>query len=346
MEVGQPATSAPAPVMEAAKKALDTRPIGYTEALGIPELREAIAGHYQNMYDLDLPADRIVVTTGSSAGFLLSFLSMFNAGDRVALAEPGYPAYRNIMKAVDLNAVGISCGPDTNFQPSPELLASFRDQLDGLLVASPSNPTGTMLTPTALKDLVDYCKSEKIAFISDEIYHGLTYGQKAVSALSYSSDAVIINSFSKYFSMTGWRLGWMVVPETLLKPIEKLTQSLYISAPAISQYAAVEAFNCEDELEGFIGNYARNRDLLLTEFPKLGLDKLAAADGAFYIYADVSHLTDDSMKFCQEMLDVTGVAATPGIDFDPNLGHKFVRFSFAGSFEDMRGAVYALKSWL
>lgn len=346
MEVGQPATSAPSKVIEAAKRALDNEVIGYTEALGLPQLRKAIADHYRQMYNIDLDPKRVVVTTGSSAGFLLSFLSLFNPGDRVVLAEPGYPAYRNIMGAVDLKAVGIPCGPQTNFQPSPALIDEIKEPLHGLLVASPANPTGTMLSPDALKSLVDYCVDRKMHFISDEIYHGLTYAQEAVSALSFSQDAIIINSFSKYFSMTGWRLGWMIVPEALVGTIERLTQSLYISAPAVSQYAAIEAFNCTDELEIFKANYAKNRALLLTELPKIGFDKLAAADGAFYIYADVQHLTNDSMDFCKKMLNECGVATTPGLDFDPIDGKNFIRLSFAGSYSDMENAMNALRTWL
>ncbi len=346
MEVGQPATSAPSRVIEAAKRALDTKVIGYTEALGIPELRAAIAKHYSDMYGIDVDPQRVIVTTGSSAGFLLSFLSLFNPSERVVLAEPGYPAYRNIMKSVDLEAVGIACGPKTNFQPSPELIDKLDGPLHGLLVASPANPTGTMLSPAELKNLVDYCDDRKMHFISDEIYHGLTYTQDAVSALSYSDKAIIINSFSKYFSMTGWRLGWMIVPQELISIIEKLSQSLFISAPAVSQYAAVEAFNCVDELESFKANYEKNRALLLRELPKLGMNKLAAADGAFYIYADISHLSNDSMDFCKRMLNECGVAATPGIDFDPHNGNRFVRFSFAGSYDVMQKAIDALKGWL
>ncbi len=346
MEVGQPATSAPSRVIEAAKRALDTKVIGYTEALGIPELRAAIAKHYSDMYGIDVDPQRVIVTTGSSAGFLLSFLSLFNPSERVVLAEPGYPAYRNIMKSVDLEAVGIACGPKTNFQPSPELIDKLDGPLHGLLVASPANPTGTMLSPAELKNLVDYCDDRKMHFISDEIYHGLTYTQDAVSALSYSDKAIIINSFSKYFSMTGWRLGWMIVPQELISIIEKLSQSLFISAPAVSQFAAVEAFNCVDELESFKANYEKNRALLLRELPKLGMNKLAAADGAFYIYADISHLSNDSMDFCKRMLNECGVAATPGIDFDPHNGNRFVRFSFAGSYDVMQKAIDALKGWL
>jgi aspartate/methionine/tyrosine aminotransferase len=346
MEVGQPATSAPKAVMDAAVEALKNKPIGYTEALGILPLRQALAGHYKDMYGLDIDPSRIVVTTGSSSGFLLSFLSLFNAGDRVVLAEPGYPAYRNIFGALDIDAVGLQCGPQTNFQPSPGLIDEISGTINGLLVASPSNPTGTMLSPTELERLIEYCRDRDIHFISDEIYHGLTYEQDAVSALSYSDDVVVINSFSKYFSMTGWRLGWMVVPEKLVSTVEKLGQSMFISAPALSQYAALAAFDCKDELESYKANYARNREILLRELPAMGLDKLAAADGAFYIYANVSHLTDDSMIFCQKMLDECGVAATPGADFDPVRGHEYVRFSFAGATSVIEGAVIALRDWL
>ncbi|WP_415236927.1 pyridoxal phosphate-dependent aminotransferase [Sneathiella sp.] len=346
MEIGQPATSAPLAVKEAAAKALHGQPIGYTEALGIPPLRAAIANHYSEMYGLDVDPSRVVVTTGSSGGFLLSFLSLFAANDRVLLAEPGYPAYRNILQSLDIVPVGLPCGHETNFQPTPQLIDAVPGKLNGLLVASPANPTGTMLTPTELNALVQYCDEKQMHFISDEIYHGLTYGTETVSALSFSENAVIINSFSKYFSMTGWRLGWMVVPEALVPRIEKIAQSLFISAPALSQYAALAAFDCTDELEEYKTNYEKNRRLLLDELPAMGLDKLAAADGAFYIYADVRHLTDDSMVFCQEMLEGCGVAATPGLDFDPVRGKHYVRFSFAGATDVIEKAVEALRLWL
>lgn len=346
MEVGQPATSAPSRVIDAAARALKDQPIGYTEALGIPPLRTAIARHYGDMYGIDLDPSRVVVTTGSSGGFLLSFLSLFAVGDRVALAEPGYPAYRNILQSLDVEPVGLPCGPETNFQPTPALLDTIEGDLNGLLVASPANPTGTMLQPKELEALIGYCRDRNMHFISDEIYHGLTYGTETVSALSYSDDVIVINSFSKYFSMTGWRLGWMVVSEKLAGRMEKLAQSLFISAPALSQYAAIDAFQCTDELEAYKANYEQNRDLLLRELPLMGLDKLAAADGAFYIYANVSHLTDDSMVFCRQMLTECGVAATPGLDFDPARGQHYIRLSFAGATEVIEGAVEALRNWL
>ena len=345
MEVGQPATPAPSKVIAAAKDALDNKQIGYTDALGIPPLRAAIADHYKSFYGVDIPPSRVIVTTGSSGAFLLSFLSAFGKGDRIVLAEPGYPAYRNILTSLDLTPVGLPCHDETNFQPTPELIDRLDGPLHGLLVASPSNPTGTMLHGGELAALIDYCHEKQMQFISDEIYHGICYGEAATTALSLTDEAIIINSFSKFFSMTGWRLGWMVVPERLIAPIEKLAQNLFISPPALSQYAAVAAFDCMDELEENVTVYARNRDILLREFPKLGLSKLASADGAFYIYADVRDFTNDTVDFCQRMLQETGVAATPGLDFDPERGNVYVRFSFAGSTATIEQAIARLKDW-
>tara|TARA_R100000005_G_scaffold31855_1_gene14412 strand:+ start:10278 stop:11432 length:1155 start_codon:yes stop_codon:yes gene_type:complete len=345
MEVGQPGTKAPAKVLAAARAALDQQLIGYTGALGIPELREAISRHYRDFYGATVPANRIIVTTGSSGAFLLSFLSAFKTGDRVVLAEPGYPAYRNILTALGRSPLGLPCGAETNFQPTPELLDRLDEPLKGLLVASPSNPTGTMIHEREMRALVEYCKDRGLQFISDEIYHGICYDKAAVTALQFTDEVIVINSFSKFFSMTGWRLGWMVVPERLLDLCEKLAQNLFISPPALSQYAAVAAFDCHDEIAANVAVYARNRDLLLREFPKLGLGRLAAADGAFYLYADVRDYTNDSVEFCKRMLHETGVAATPGVDFDPHRGHVYVRFSFAGTTEAMERAVAALKNW-
>lgn len=345
MEVGQPGTRAPSKVISAAKEALDRQQIGYTDALGIPPLRAAIARHYKDFYGVELPPERVVVTTGSSGGFLLTFLSAFNKGEGVVLAEPGYPAYRNILTSLDLVPVGLPCHAETNFQPTPELIDRLEDPVHGLLVASPSNPTGTMIHHDELGALVDYCAARKLQFISDEIYHGICYEEPATTALSLTDDAIIINSFSKFFSMTGWRLGWMVVPEHLVASIEKLAQNLFISAPALSQYAAVAAFDCMEEMEANVRVYARNRDILLREFPKLGLTRFAAADGAFYVYADVRDFTNDSVDFCTRMLNETGVAATPGLDFDPHRGNGYVRFSFAGSTATIEGAIARLKDW-
>ena len=346
MEVGQPATPAPRLVREAAKAALDQERLGYTDALGIPQLRQRIAQHYHEEYGVTIDAGRIVVTTGSSGAFLLAFLGAFNAGDRVALASPGYPAYRNILRAVDIEAVDVLVGPETNFQPTPAILDRVAGRLDGLIIASPSNPTGTMISPEGLGDLVDFCATAEIRLVSDEIYHGLTYGKRAETVLSFTDAAIVVNSFSKYFSMTGWRLGWMVVPEDLVRPMECLGQNLFISPPSLSQHAAIAAFDARDELDGNVARYARNRELLLAELPKAGFTKLASADGAFYIYADVAHLTNDSQEFCRRMLAETGVAATPGIDFDPDRGNRFIRFSFAGGTEEMAEAARRLRTWL
>jgi aspartate/methionine/tyrosine aminotransferase len=346
LEVGQPSTPAPRGVIEAARSALGTDRIGYTEALGIPELRRAIARHYRDWYGIDVGWQRVVAATGSSGAFTLAFLAAFEAGDRVAVASPGYPAYRNILKALGIRVVEIAVDARTNFQPTPEMLDEARDGLDGLVLASPANPTGTMVDGGRLKGLADFCADRGIRLISDEIYHGITYGNAAETALSFSAEAVVVNSFSKYFSMTGWRLGWMVAPESLLRSLECLAQNLFISPPTLSQVAGVAAFGCHEELRANVRRYAANRALLLEELPKAGLDRLASAEGAFYLWADVSRLTNDSQDFCRRMLAETGVAATPGADFDPERGARYVRFSFAGSTEDMAEAARRLRRWL
>lgn len=345
MEVGQPGTGAPKGVIEAAMRALQTERLGYTDAFGIPQLRDAIRGHYARVHGLDVPVDRIAVTTGSSGAFILSFLSAFDEGDRVALAAPGYPAYRNILISLGIEVVEIPVGPETNFQPTPALLDACQGPLDGLIIASPSNPTGTMIDKAGLEALYAYCESAGIRLISDEIYHGITYDAPAETVLRFGDDAIVVNSFSKYFSMTGWRLGWMIVPRDLLRAVECLAQNLFISPPAVSQHAAVAVFECDDELQENLRRYAENRKLLLRELPKAGFDKLASADGAFYIYADVSDMTNDSAAFCQAMLAETGVAATPGADFDPERGHLYVRFSFARDPADMAEAAARLIQW-
>ena len=350
LEVGQPSTPAPKGVIEAAHRALGSEVLGYTVALGIPPLRQAISDHYRRIYDADLPAGRIVVTTGSSGGFILAFLSAFDVGDRVALAAPGYPAYRNILHAVGAEVVELATEPEHRFQPTPELLeqaeAADGRAIDGLIVASPSNPTGTMVSGEDMRSLATYCEDKGIRLISDEIYHGITYGVTETTALTFTDTALVINSFSKYYSMTGWRLGWMVVPDDLLRAVECLAQNLFISPPSLSQHAAVAAFDCKVELDANVARYAENRRLLLAELPKAGLDRLAPADGAFYIYADISHLTNDSPAFCRRMLAETGIAATPGTDFDPGRGHTTMRFSFAGATEDMANAADRLLRWL
>ncbi|MSP81655.1 MAG: aminotransferase class I/II-fold pyridoxal phosphate-dependent enzyme [Alphaproteobacteria bacterium] len=346
LEVGQPSTPAPRKVLGAAKRALDEDGLGYTLALGLDPLREAIARHYRDTYATPIPAERIAVTTGSSGGFLLAFLACFDVGDRVALAEPGYPCYRNILAALGVEAVQIPVDGTTNFQPTPALLESVPGRIDGLIVASPSNPAGTMLSGPELAALVASCRRRGIRLVSDEIYHGITFGRAAATAAALDPDAVVVNSFSKYFSMTGWRLGWLVVPEDLVTPIERLAQNLFISPPALSQRAALAAFDCRDELEANVARYARNRDLLLAELPHAGLENLSRADGAFYVYADVSRVSNDSQDFCRRLLADTGVAITPGVDFDPPRGARWVRLSFAGSTADMAEAARRLRTWL
>ncbi len=346
LEVGQPGTPAPGAVREAAKAALEGQRLGYTDALGIPSLRARIARSYAESYGVELDPARVVVTTGSSGGFLLSFLASFEAGDRVALAAPGYPAYRNILNALGVEPVLLACEAEHRFQPTPELLERVPGALDGLIVASPSNPTGTMLGREELAALAGYCAERGLRIVSDEIYHGITYEAPAVSALELTDQAVVINSFSKYYSMTGWRLGWMVLPEDLLRPVECLAQNLFISPPSLSQVAGEAVFDCRAELDGYVAGYARNRALLLERLPRAGFDRLAPADGAFYLYADVAALTNDSNDFCHRMLAETGVAITPGVDFDPERGHHFVRFSFAGPEADMAAAAGRLEDWL
>jgi len=343
MEVGQPGTSAPAGVIAAAHRALDNDRLGYTDALGLPDLRARIARHYLDFYGQQVRAENIVVTTGSSGAFLVTCLAAFEPGDRIALASPSYPAYRNMMTALDIEPVLLPTTMAERFQPTVERLAKIPD-LDGLIVNSPTNPAGTMVSPDELATLAAYCHGRGIRVISDEIYHGVTFTRPAATAAVYD-DAVVINSFSKYFSMTGWRIGWAVLPQDLLRPIECLLQNFFISVPALSQIAALAAFDCHDELQANVAVYARNRELLLAQLPKAGFDKLAPVDGAFYIYADVSNLTNDSTEFCRRMLDEVGVAATPGLDFDPQRGDHFLRFSFAGSEREIATAAANLIGW-
>lgn len=349
LEVGQPSTGAPSGVIEVAQATLVSDKLGYTEALGIDPLRERIARYYGETHDIDLAADRVVVTTGSSGGFMLAFLSAFDTGDRVALADPGYPAYRNILSALGIEAVAIPTTIDDRYQPTPELLDRVVREtgaIDGLIVASPANPTGTMLAAAEMKALTGYCDANGIRLISDEIYHGITYEGAGETALSFTDNAFIVNSFSKYYSMTGWRVGWMVVPEDLHRSVECLAQNLFISVPALSQRAACAAFDCREELDANVLRYAANRELLLRELPKAGLDRLAPADGAFYIYAEVGHLTNDSEAFCRQILAETGVAMAPGTDFDRERGRATVRISFAGDTATMGEAARRLQAWL
>jgi len=348
MEVGQPSAPAPGAALAAARKALDHGRLGYTEALGIAPLRHALSAHYRKAYGVEVPAGRLMATTGSSAGFNLAFLAAFDPGDRIVLTAPGYPAYRNILKSLGLVPVEIEVGAETRWSLTPDLLDQARADgpVDGVLVASPANPTGTMMTPEALEDLVRYSEDAGIRFISDEIYHGLDYASGQKSALEFSQNVIVINSFSKYYCMTGWRIGWMVLPEPLVRPTERIAQSLYISPPELSQIAATAALDAVQELEAVKAVYAANRDLLLAGLPKVGLDRLLPVDGAFYIYADISAFSNDSLAFARKMLHEAGVAATPGVDFDPVHGHDFLRFSFAGAHEDMKDALERLSGFL
>jgi aspartate/methionine/tyrosine aminotransferase len=345
LELGQPSTPAPNAVIAAAQKALAGDQLGYTEALGLAPLRRRISEYYRRNHDINVDPERIVVTTGSSGGFVLSFLAAFDAGDRIALADPGYPAYRNILLALGNEPLSIPTTAKERFQPTPALLDDVDGKFDGLIVASPSNPAGTMLGPAEMEGLVAYCQSGGIRLVSDEIYHGITYGQPGTTALRYTDDALVINSFSKYYSMTGWRVGWMVVPPDLVRAVECLAQNIFISAPTLSQFAAEAAFGCTDDLDRNVARYAENRRLLLEELPQAGFDRLAPADGAFYLYADVAHLTNDSEEFCRRMLAETGVATTPGTDFDQARGRSFVRFSFSGATEGIAEAARRLKNW-
>jgi aspartate/methionine/tyrosine aminotransferase len=345
LEVGQPGTPAPEAVLEAARRALAEDRIGYTDALGIAPLREAIAGHYRERYGVAVEPGEIVVTTGSSAAFQLAFLAAFEPGDRVALAAPGYPAYRNILTALDLEPVLIEVGENAHYQPNPDLLAEAGD-LAGLIVASPANPTGTMIPAGDLERLSNYCRERQIRLVSGEIYHGITYEETPQTARAFANDSIIVNSFSKYYSMTGWRLGWMVVPPDLARSVECLAQNFYISPPALSQLAALPVFGCRAELDGHVARYRANRDRLIAMLQQAGLTRFAPAEGAFYLYVDVSALTRDSVEFCRRLLAETGVAVTPGRDFDPLHGDSWIRLSFAGSTEDIAEACSRLALWL
>lgn len=345
LEVGQPSTPAPARVLTAAAAALHEDRLGYTDALGLESLRRAIAAHYAERYGTAVDWQRIIITIGSSGAFILVFLAAFDAGNRVALASPGYPAYRNILRALGVEVVEIPVGADSNFQPTPDHLDAITEPLHGLVVASPANPTGTMVHRAELDALVEACARRGVRLISDEIYHGITYGEPAVSALAGSDAAIVVNSFSKYYSMTGWRLGWMVAPPELLRPIECLAQNLFISPPALSQLAAVQAFASADELDANVRRYAENRAILVEQLPRAGFERIAAAEGAFYLYADISGIGSDSTALCRQLLHETGVAATPGVDFDPRRGHRFIRFSYAGATADMEEAARRLIDW-
>jgi aspartate/methionine/tyrosine aminotransferase len=344
LEVGQPSTGAPEGVLAAATRALRSGPLGYTDATGLPELRERIARHYADAHGAAIGADRVIVTTGASGGCVLAFLAAFDAGDRVAVLEPGYPCYRNMLEAFGVEVVGLAVGSETRFQATTAMLEEALP-LAGLVIASPSNPTGTSLPADELDVIVDWCRARGVRLICDEIYHRITYGEPAPSAVTRWDEAVIVNSFSKYYSMTGWRLGWLVVPPALAPSIERLAQNLTIAPPTLSQVAAVAAFACEEELDGHVARYAENRRVLLDGLAAAGLTDAAPADGAFYAYARTDAIAPDSQMLCAHWLAELGVAATPGVDFDPGRGHRWVRFSFAGATADVAEAVGRLERW-
>ena len=347
MEVGQPFGPAPAAVREAAARAVAEQDLGYTEARGIHPLRERIARHYEEHYGVSVDPDRIFVTTGSSGAFTIAFIAAFDAGDRVGLANPGYPAYRNIFHALNIEPELLPAGPAQGWAPDPaEVARRMQAGMRGLLVASPANPTGAMLDEARLRELVQIVEGAGGWFISDEIYHRLDYDTPAQTALAVSENAIVINSFSKYYGMTGWRIGWMVVPEPLVRACEVLAQNMFINAPSVSQAAALAAFDATDELEERKAVYAENRRFLLKALPEIGFTTLSPADGAFYIYCDVAHLTNDSFDFARRMLHETKVAATPGLDFDPVEGHRWLRFSYCASHDDIRRAIDRLAAWL
>ncbi|MCI2419634.1 pyridoxal phosphate-dependent aminotransferase [Saccharopolyspora sp. K220] len=348
LAAGQPSTPAPKAVREAAAEALHRHPLGYTEQLGLPELREAIASHYERSCGLAVPLDDVVVTTGASGGFLLAFLAAFDAGDRVALARPGYPAYRNILSALGCEVVELPCDETTRFQPTVAMLEALDQPVRGLILASPANPTGTVVPADELAGLVAWCDRNGVQLISDEIYHGVTFGKRAHSAREYSSEPVIMQSFSKFWSMTGWRLGWMLVPPRLRRAVDSLTGNFTLCPPALSQYGAIAAFSQDAyaEVSAHVEGYRTNRELLLGGLAELGITRVAPADGAFYAWADIGHLTNDTAEFCRRLLDETGVAVVPGVDFDPARGHRFVRMSFAGSTDDIEEAMNRLTHWL
>ena len=335
MEVGQPGTAAPKMAQARLVSELEVDALGYTVALGRIDLRERIAKLYSNWYGIIVPPHRIVVTAGSSAAFTLAFTALFDQGERIAIGEPGYPSYRNILKALSLETVSIQTQAENRYQPTLAEVAAV-ENLAGLLVASPANPSGTMLDKSALKVLMDHCAEHDISFISDEIYHGIQYEGRAVSALEINDECFVINSFSKYFSMTGWRVGWMVVPESHVRTVERLAQNMFICAPHVAQIAALGAMEAESELSKNFAIYANNRILMLEALPKMGFDKIAPPDGAFYVYADVSRWSDDSVAFSAQILEEAGVAVTSGLDFDRGRGHQTIRFSYAGTTEDIR----------
>ena len=344
MEVGQPGTPAPKLAKQFISDEIANNDLGYTVTLGLPELRNRISKLYGDWYNIDLNPDRIIVTTGSSGAFILSFAALFDVGDRVGIAAPGYPSYRQILKSQDLIPIDIFTELQNKFQPIPKDIKE--NNLNGLLVASPANPTGSMLNKKKLEELINTAHENEVNFISDEIYHGIQYENNPTSALEISNECYVINSFSKYFSMTGWRVGWMIVPEDHVRQVERLSQNLFICPPHVSQLTALSAMDAKDELNYNVEVYKKNRSILLEELPKAGLNKFSPPDGAFYIYIDISEYSKDSLKFCKEVLDKAGVAITPGLDFDQKRGNSTIRFSYARSTEDIIEGANRIKKFM
>jgi len=342
MEFGQPSTGAPVAAIAAAHRILDTDPMGYWEST---RLQERIARHYRDSYGVTIASDQVILTCGASPALVLALSCLFAPGARVALVRPGYVAYRNTLKALYLEPVELACGPAERFQVTAEALARLDPAPDGLILASPANPTGTIIAPEELAAIAEVCRRRGIRVVSDEIYHGISYGLPTLSMLQELPDALVVNSFSKYFSMAGWRLGWLVVPPDLVGAARARMGNLFLTPPVLAQHAGLLAFECRDELEEHVATYARNRDLLLDALPAMGLERIAPPDGAFYIYTDVSHLTDDSLHLCEALLRDTGVATAPGVDFDPVDGHRFLRISFAVSTPLVETAIARMTPW-
>ncbi|MCF8495744.1 MAG: aminotransferase class I/II-fold pyridoxal phosphate-dependent enzyme [Alphaproteobacteria bacterium] len=347
LEAGQPCFGAPEKALEHARDVIKSDPRqGYTESLGMALLRDRIAVHYRNFYGIDLPYNRVAVTAASSTGFILTFLAAFDAGDKVAVTNPTYPAYRNILRSLNLEVVELETTAESNYQPTAALLEKSGKKFDGLIINSPANPTGAMIDGDELKKICAWCDANGVRLISDEAYHGVTYEDKAPTALQFSDNVIVTNTFSKYFAMTGWRLGWLVLPENMTDRIKRLAENLFVSPPTIAQHLAYKVFDHTDILDGYVRHYRTNRDILKTHLPEAGIKNLSAAKGAFYLYADLSDLTNDSEQFCRRMLDEAKVSATSGVDFDPKRGHTTMRLSYAGKPEDMQEACRRIKEWL
>lgn len=347
LEAGQPSVGAPLPALDYAREVIARDPRqGYTEALGMPQLRHRIAEYYKTRYGLDIDPARVAVTIGSSGGFLLAFLAAFNPGDRVAMAAPGYPAYRNYLKTMGLEPVEIETGPDTDYQPTVAHLEALEQPVDGIILCSPSNPCGTMISPENLSALARWCGANGVRIVSDEVYHGITYEEPAETIQRFSDRMITLNSFSKYFAMTGWRLGWLVLPGDLAPRVKALAENLFVSPPTLSQHVAMKIFDHTDILDGYVATYRRNRDILRAGLEKAGIEKFSQARGAFYFYADIGHLTNDSESFCARLLDEAKVSMTPGLDFDTRRGGRTVRMSYAGPTADIEEACARIQRWL